>query len=272
MKSITNADGDILTRLWTFVSAIENTILRETQSARKSYPDPYESIILHSAVCLQSNQSTTSALGSSANQRPLWCQDPIPASKNDTRSRTSSPIPCAGKTATQSRIDVLRSCSEASSTTTIRAPLPSNTLPEDVISSEESTSSISLHVSLKKGQPVWQEIFSTSHSFQVRTPHIHLAISQDILFCGPWSQEISHDLVASCGHYWLVLEYLLDPIVSQDKNVPFVNLLDVPTERDMILDYGTDVWPRGFRVCSKDDVISITFSSRKPLEGIELRM
>ena len=81
VKSIANADGDILTTLGSFASAIENALLREIQSSRKSYPDPYESIILHSAVCSQSNRSTTSARSSSASQRPVWGEDPISASK-----------------------------------------------------------------------------------------------------------------------------------------------------------------------------------------------
>ena len=81
-----------------------------------------------------------------------------------------------------------------------------------------------------------------------------------------------HDLVADCGHYWLILEYLSDPTVLQGENVPFVNLLDVPNEREMILDYGTAKWPRGLRVCSNNDVVSITYSSRKPVEGTEYRM
>ena len=53
VKSTTSADKDIFTKLRSFVSAIENALLRETQPARKSYPDPYESIILHSAVWSQ---------------------------------------------------------------------------------------------------------------------------------------------------------------------------------------------------------------------------
>jgi hypothetical protein len=71
VKSIANADGDILTTLGSFASAIENALLREIQSSRKSYPDPYESIILHSAVCSQSNRSTTSARSLPASQRPV---------------------------------------------------------------------------------------------------------------------------------------------------------------------------------------------------------
>lgn len=40
-----------------------------------SYPDPYESIILHSAACSQSNRSTTSACSSSNSQRPVWDEE-----------------------------------------------------------------------------------------------------------------------------------------------------------------------------------------------------
>ena len=272
VKSTTSADKDILTKVRSFVSEIENTLLRETQPARKSYPNPYESIILHSVVWSQPNQSTASARGSSASQRPVWCQDTISASKIDTISRTISPIPDAPKPTIKSRADALRSCLEASSTTTIRAPCQSNTLHEYVISSEGSMSSNSLHVSLKKGQPVWQEIFSPSHSFRVRTPHIHLTILQEEPFCGSRSQEISHNLNAGCGHSWLILEYLSDRIALKNKYIPCVDLLDVPNERDMILDYGTDEWPRGLLLYSKDDVISITYSSRKPVEGVELKM
>lgn len=275
VKTIGNADKDILKTLGAFVSAIENALLHEIQSTRKSYPDPYESIILHSAVCLQSNQSKTSACSSSASQRPLWYQDPISASKNNTVSRIGSPIPYTGKTApataTESRIDAISSRSEASSTATaiIYAPFPSHALSEHVISSEGSTNSDSLHIPLKKGQPIWREISSTSHSFQARTPHIRLTISQDEAFCDQWSWETSHDLVPNCGHCWVILEYLSDRTVVQGENVPLVNLRDVPKQHEMILDYGIAQWPRGLRVCSNDDVISITYSSCKPIRGIE---
>lgn len=66
VKSITATDRDILTKLRSFVLAIENALVREAQLARKSYPNPCESIILHSAVCSQSNQSMESARGSPA--------------------------------------------------------------------------------------------------------------------------------------------------------------------------------------------------------------
>ncbi|KAL8647577.1 MAG: hypothetical protein Q9210_005480 [Variospora velana] len=269
VKTIKN--GDILRTLRTFVSAIENALLRETQSTRKFYPDPYESMILHSAVCSQSNQSKTSARGWSASQRHPCYQDPISASKNDTASRTGLPIPCAGETvpatATESRIEALSSRSEASSTATaiMCAPLPSHALSQRVISSGESTDSDNLHVSLKKGHPIWREISSSSHSFHARTPQIRLTISKDVLLGHQRTRETSHDpVVAGCGHYWVILEYLSDGSVAQGEDVPLVNVLDLPTQDEMVLDYGTADWPRGLRVCGNDDVISITYSSRKP--------
>ncbi|KAL8928604.1 MAG: hypothetical protein Q9208_001838 [Pyrenodesmia sp. 3 TL-2023] len=279
VKTIGNADEDILKTIGTFVSAIENALLRETQSTRKSYPDPYESMILYSAACSQSNQSKISAHSSSASQRPLWNQNRISASKNDSMSRNGSPIPYAGKIApaiaTESRIGALSSRSEASSTATaIRcAPFPLHALSERVISPEGSINSDSLDVSLKKGQPIWREISSSSQSFQATTPHIRLTISQDELFCDQWSRDTSHDLVAGYGHRWVILEYLSDHTVAQGENVPLVNLLDIPKQREMILDYGAAAeWPRGLRVCSNDDVISITYTSGKPIQGIEYRI
>lgn len=40
----------------------------------------------------------------------------------------------------------------------------------------------------------------------------------------------------------------------------------------MILDYGTAEWPRTLQICGNDEVISITYSSCKPVEGIEYKM
>jgi len=264
VKDIGEADGGILTTLGSFVSAIEDALLREKQSTKTPYPDPHESMILHSVVCSQSNRSTSSARSSAASQRPVRCEDPISASENGSVSRNSS-----STTATESRIDPLRSRSEASSTATIRAPSPSTALLEHATSSEESTSSTGLHVSLTNGQPIWCDMSPTFHSFEVRTPSIHLTVSPGDLFCNLGSQGTSHDLVVSCGHYWVILEYISDRSVPKGENVPFVNLLDVPSEREMTLDYGSAEWPRELRVCSNDDVICITYSSRKPIEGLE---
>lgn len=106
----------------------------------------------------------------------------------------------------------------------------------------------------------------------MRTPRIHLTISRDDLFCKLRSQGTSHDLVASSGHYWALLEYLSDHSVPQGENVPFVNLLDVPSDREMTLDYGSTEWPQELRLYSNGDVISIIYSSRKPAKGLEYRM
>ncbi|KAL8955397.1 MAG: hypothetical protein Q9193_006735 [Seirophora villosa] len=278
VKTMGSADGDILKTLQTFVSAIENALVLEAQSTKKSYPAPYESMILHSAVWSQSNQSKTRALSSSASQRPLWYQDPTSASENDTISGAGSPIPYVEKTApantTESRSDVLSSRSEASSTATAMfcAPFPSHALSKSVVSSGESTISDNFHVFLKKGEPIWREISSTSHSFQARTPHIRLTVSRDELFGDQWSRETPHDLITGRGHCWVILEYISDRNYAPGENVPLVNVLDVPKQREMILDYGTSEWPRRLRVCSNDEVISITYSSSKPTEGIEYRM
>lgn len=278
VTNVRNAYGDILTTIKRFVSAVENALLRESQSVRKSYPDPYESMILHSVVYSQSTQSTTSAHSSSARQRSVRSRDSTSASNNNSISCKESPISYVGRlttaiaTATASRVDTVRSPSEASSTATIRAPSPSNALPECVISSSESTSSNSVDVFLTKGQPSWYEIYSTSYSLQVRTPNIHLIISQDELVREQWTPETLQKLVADCGHYWFILEYLSDCIIPEGQGVPPVKLLDVPTEREMILDYGTAKWPRRLRVCSKGDVISITYSLRKPMEGLVQRI
>ncbi|KAL8676701.1 MAG: hypothetical protein Q9186_006800 [Xanthomendoza sp. 1 TL-2023] len=275
VKTIGSAGGDMLKTLGTFVSAIENALLHETQSTRISYPDPYESMILHSAVFSQPNQSRTSAHSSSTIQRSPSNQDPISAPKTDTRSPRGSPVPCAGKTAlatsTESKIDVPSSRSVASSSATaiICAPSPLHAPSEHVTSSEGSTNSDNLHVSLTKGQPIWREISSTSHSFQARTPHIRLTISQDEPFGDQSSRVTSHDVVAGRGHYWVTLEYVSDRTAAQSGDVPLVNVLEIPTQREMVLDYGTAEWPRALRVCSNDDVISITYSSTRPISGKE---
>ncbi len=109
----------------------------------------------------------------------------------------------------------------------------------------------------------------TFYSFEVRTPRIHLIVSPGDLFYNLGSRGTSYNLITSCGHYWVILEYLLDRSVLKGENVPFINLLDVLSEREMTLDYGNAEWPRELRVCSNDDIISITYSSRKPVEGLE---
>lgn len=70
-----NTNSDILTTIRDFVSAVEETLLREAQSTRRPYPDPNKSIILQSAVCSQSNQSTTSTR-ISVSQRRAWPEGP----------------------------------------------------------------------------------------------------------------------------------------------------------------------------------------------------
>ena len=251
-----NTNSHILTTIRDFVSAVEETLLREAQSTRRPYPDPNESIILQSAFCSRSNQSTTSTR-ISASQRRAWPGGPTDPPKN-------------GKMATaialKDRTESLRSHSERSSAGIIRDLSPRNEL-HGLTSSEETISSTVSHLLLKRSQPVWRKMSSNPYSFEVRTPQIHLTISQDELFWNLWSENTSHDLVAGLGHYWIILEYLLEPCVQQGEAIPIVNLLDVPCEREMTVEFGSVEWPRELRVYSNGDVISIMYSLCEPVEG-----
>lgn len=168
------------------------------------------------------------------------------------------------------RTESLRSHSERSSAGIVRDLCPRNELPE-FISSEETISSTVSRLLLKKGQPVWRKMSSKPHSFEVRTPRIHLIISQDELFWNLWSQDTSHDLVAGSG-LWIILEYRLEHCVQQGETVPIVNLLDVPCEREMTVEFGSVEWPRELRMYSNGDVISIMYSLSRPVEGLEYRI
>ena len=271
-KGVRNADKDILATLWSFVLAIEDALIRETQSTRKPYPNPSESIILHSAICSQSGQSRISARSSPASQGHGSCEDPISASKSNTVSRTGSPVSYSGKTASaaESKIGALPPLSRTSSAATIRASAPFKALPEHVV--QETTESTSLQVSLTRDQPTWCELSSVPYSFEVRTPSIHLTMSQDEVLWNLWSQESTHDLVAGWGRYWLILEYLSDNFVQQGQTVPIVNLLDVSSDHDTTLDYGSGEGPRELRVYRNYDVISIMYSLQKPVEGLEIKV
>lgn len=85
------------------------------------------------------------------------------------------------------------------------------------------------------------------------------------LFCKLSYQKTSHDLVAGCGYYCVILENLSDRSVQQGETVAFVNLHNVPSEGEMKFDYGGAEGLRKLRVCSNDDIISITYSSCKPV-------
>ncbi|KAL9595334.1 MAG: hypothetical protein Q9219_006511 [cf. Caloplaca sp. 3 TL-2023] len=278
-KQLEDTNGEMLMVLATFVSAIENALLSEVKSTRKPYPAPYESIILHSAVCSRSNQSKTSTHSLPANHKSVSRQSLVFASKNAKVSRTASPLPHTEETTpailSQRKVDGKCSRSEASSsataTATIHAPPPSMVCTEQVISSESSIDSNHSYVSLKKGRPIWRKISPNSPSFQARTPHIHLTISRDELLCNPLSHRASHDFDARYDHYWIILEYLSDNIDASYGNVPLVNLLDIPRGREKTLDYGSTEWPRILRVHSKGDTISIKYVSCQPIEGAENR-
>lgn len=275
-ENLENAGGGIFTICWTFVSAIENALLREIRLARKPFPDPYESMILHSAACSQSNSSRISARNSSASQKPGWCEGPIPAPNNDTISPTCSQMAHTEKAtsataaAAENRNDVYRSRSETSSAATMVAPSASNALPEHIDGYETTSPCISC-VSLAKDQPVWCEISATASSFEVRTPRIHLTVLQDEILSNLRSRRLSHDLVAGWDRYWVILEYLSDRSIQQGHTVPLVDLLDISSGRDMTLDYGNSEWPRELHVYCKDDIISIMYSSQKPVSGLEYR-
>ena len=276
VKNIGNADGNMLTILRRFVSAIDNALLREIQSSSKTYPDPHESMILHSAVCSQSNKSATSVRDSSASQKSTWNEGSISASNNHSRLQSRSPRLYVEKPAIANSIEsgdvAPRSPSEASFAAANRAPSSLKALTIDAISSEEILSSTSLHVFLAKGQLIWRQLSSISHSFEVRTPCIHLTLSQGGPSCDLWSRRTSDDLDTGSGHRWVIIEYLSDCSVQQGEDIPLVNLDDVPSEHEMTLDYGSAEGPRKLRVCSNDDIISITYSSRKPVERLEYKL
>lgn len=84
VKNISKADGQFLARLDTFVSAIENAILRASQSTRKCFPDPCECMIFRSAVCSESHHSTLSVQKFPVNPRSGPCQDSQSASVDVT--------------------------------------------------------------------------------------------------------------------------------------------------------------------------------------------
>ena len=271
VKGTGNADNDISTTMWTFVSAVELALHREVESTRRPYPDPNESIVLQSAVCSLSNQSMTSTR-ISISQEPVRLENHLYPPKNDTTLRESSLVPDAGKmanaNANERGIGSTYLHPEGSYTAIASDSSQSSEL-SDFMSSEESISSTLSYLLLTEGQPVWRKISSNPGSFEVRTPQIHLIVSQEDLICKLRSPDSSHDHVADSGHYWIILEYHLESSVQQSETVPIVNLLDVPCERDMTVSFGSAEWPRELRVCSNGDMISIMYSMRKPVEGLE---
>lgn len=272
-ENVKNADEGIFTICWTFVSAIENALRREIRLARKAFPDPYESMILHSAACSLSIPSRISAHNSSLSPKPGWREDLIPAPHNNRTSPQCSQIAHTEKAkiataaAAEHRIDVYSSRSETGSAATILAPFSSDALPERIDSYENLSSGIS-YVPLTKNQPVWYEISATAPSVEVRTPRIHLTIGQEDILPHLLSQRYSHDLVDDEGRCWVIVEYLSNPSLLHNHTVPFVDLLHVPSGRDTTLDCGNSEWPRAFHVRCNDDIVSIVYTSQKPVRGL----
>ena len=154
----------------------------------------------------------------------------------------------ATATAAGSRIYAHCSQSETSSALIVCAPHLPNALTQSIDRHEGNISSSTSRVSLAKGQPIWCEISATGPSFEVRTPCVHLTITQDDI--------IRNELGPDWDHYWIILKYLLDHSVQDIQNVPVMDLLSIASGRNMILDYGSSEKPRELRVYSKDDVIS----------------
>ena len=226
-------------------------------------------MILHSAACSPSNSPKISARDSFASQRSGLCERPISASSNETLSPRCSQVvhtrkaAIATATAAGSKIDAHCSQSETSSALTVCAPLLPKALTQSIDRHEGNISSSNWRVSLAKGQPIWCEKSATGPSFEVRTPCVHLTITQD--------EIIRNELGPDWDHYWVILEYLLDHSVQDGQNVPVVDLLSIASERNMILDYGSSEKPRKLRVYSKDDVISVINTLQKPVNGLEYR-
>lgn len=258
-EHIGKMDKEFLATLWSFVSAVEDTLTRQIQLTVKPYPDPSESIVLYSTVCSQSSQHKSSVYSLSASQGSELFGDSVSASKKDASSRTEPSLPCAGRatTAMGSSILDLRSLWETSSATTLRAPNPSNTLPRHVL--QDHLKPTSLRISLTKGQPIWCEISTHPYLLEVRTPNIHLAISRDEVLLASWD---------GC---WLLLEYLSDRSVQSNQTISTVNLLDIPIDRDKTLDFSSGQRPAELRLSGKEDVISIICFLQKPGDGLDMR-
>lgn len=261
--------GNILTTCRSFVSNIENAILLELQSSRKPYPAPYESMILNSAASSHLNSSQISARDSFASQRPGLHDRSVSASSIETLSPRRSHVIPTGEAAMEtvtaggSRTDAHSSQSETSSAVTVCAPLSPTASRQSIDRLEGNASSSTSHVPLAKCRPVCCEISATNPSFEVRTPCVHLTITRD--------ETIRNELGPDLDHYWVILEYLSDHSIQDGQEFPVVDLSSVPTGRDMTLDYGSSETLRKLLVYSKDDVISVTYSLHKPVDGLEYR-
>lgn len=270
-----NAKGNILTVLGDFVLAIDNVLTREMRLTRRPYPMPYESMILRSAACSQSNQST-STIRWPVNRSPIGHKilqygDSTTIPNTNTTTRADLPVLCTVETQAQTdnSVPADHSISESDHAT----PMPTKSSPSSLRLSEQpvvfrgtTTNPSVSYTSLGKGQPFWRELNPVSQSFKVRTPRIHLTISYDETLSDQEHQEASQDLVTRIDRYWVFLEFLSESSISRDDNVPVVNLLHAKNEWERTLEYGYTDWPKQLHVRRDSDVISIGYFLRKPAE------
>lgn len=277
-----NAEGNFLTVLGKFISEIDHVLTREMQLTGKPYPAPYESMILLSAACSQSNQSksTISRPGtrSSTRNKILRDEDSINSPTNSTTPRTDPPVLCTVETQTQTvnRDPAARSLSEADhpiSMPTRYTPSPLKALSEQSGTFRGTkTDPSASYIPLTIGQPIWCQMNSVSQSFKVSTPRLHLSISYDETLSDQQSQEAPQDLVTRIDRYWVFLEFLPDKSISRGDNVPVVDLLHTTKDWERILDYSDTDWPKQICVRKDSDVVSIRFSLLEPVEGRASKM
>lgn len=264
-----NANGGILTTCREFVSTIENALQMELQSFRKPYPPPHESMILNSAACSQSTSSKISAPDSLASGKSGLCKPSLSALSNEALSSRHSPVVHAGKdatgaaTASKSEVVAYPFQSETSSALTVCEPPTPAEVPQSIVPREGERNANTSPVLLTKSRPIWRKISTTTPSFEVQTPRIHLTITQD--------ETIQDELRPELDHYWVILEYLSDHSVQDAQNVPTVDLLSIPSGHNKILDYDNSERLRRLRVYSKSDVVSVTYTLEKPVDGVEYR-
>lgn len=270
-----DAKGNILTVLGDFVLAIDNVLTREMRLTGKPYPMPYESMILLSAACSQSNQST-STIRWPVNRSPIGHKmlrhgDSIIIPNTNTTTRADSPVLCTVETQapTDNSVPADHSLSESDHAT----PIPTRNSPSRLRLSEQpgvfrgtTTNPSASYITLREGQPFWRELNPVSKSFKVSTPRIHLTISYDETLSDQQYQEAPQDLVTRIDRYWVFLEFLPESFISRDDTVPVVNLLHATEEWERTLDYGDTDWPKQLHVRRDSDVISIKYSLRKPVE------
>ena len=269
IQNIEDADGNVLTKCRDFVSTIEGALQRELQSFRKPYPAPHESMILNSAVGSQSNSSRISAHDSLANGKSGFCERSSSIPSNETLSPKrlhmvhTEEAQITTATAGDSQSDPHSSQSKTSSSLTASAVDLPTAVPQAIDHHGENQNGNLSHVLLTEGRPIWCEISAANPAFEIRTPRIHLTITLD--------DTTQAEPGPEWDHYWVLLEHLPDHSIQDGEIVPDVDLLSIPIGHNMTLDYDSSERLRRLRVYSKSDVISITYSLQKPVDGVEHR-